>query len=67
MDVAEVDKVGISDGDDYKDKTVGGLLSKNSNGDTSYLAPDARRAFTQLKQTFTKAPILQHFDPKYHI
>ena len=27
----------------------------------------ARKAFNQLRQKFTKAPILQHFDPKYHI
>ena len=33
----------------------------------SFLTPDARRAFTQLRQAFTKAPILQHFDPKRHI
>ena len=33
----------------------------------SFLTPDARRAFTQLRQVFTKASILQHFDPKCHI
>ena len=33
----------------------------------SFLTSNARRAFTQLRQTFTKAPILQHFDSKRHI
>ena len=33
----------------------------------SFLTPDARRAFTQLRQAFTKAPIFRHFDPKRHI
>ena len=30
--------------------------------ETSFLTLDARRAFTQLRQAFTEAPILQHFD-----
>ena len=33
----------------------------------SFLTPDARRAFTQLRQAFTEAPILRHFDPERHI
>ena len=33
----------------------------------SYLTPDARRAFTQLRQKFTKTPILQHFDLECYI
>ena len=33
----------------------------------SFLTPDAKWVFTQLRQAFTKAPILQHFDPKRHI
>lgn len=32
-----------------------------------FLTSKARVAFTQLKQVFTKAIILQHFDPKYYI
>ena len=67
MDVLEVDEFGIGDGCDGEDETVGRLPSKNLNGATIYLTPDARRAFTQLRQAFTKAPILQHFDPEYHI
>ena len=34
---------------------------------TKYLTPKAREAFTQLKQAFTKTPILQHFDSECHI
>ena len=67
MDVAKVDKVGVDGGSDYKEKMVGRSLSKNLNGATGYLTLDARQAFTQLRQTFTKAPILRHFDPKCHI
>ena len=33
----------------------------------SFLTPDARWAFTQLRQAFTKAPILRHFVPERHI
>ena len=67
MNVAEVDEVGVGGGGDCKDETVGKSLSKNLNEATGYLTPDARRAFTQLRQVFTKAPILWHFDPKCYI
>ena len=33
----------------------------------SFLTFDTRQAFTQLKQAFTKVPILQYFDLKHHI
>ena len=32
-----------------------------------FLTPSARKAFNQLKEAFTKALILQHFDPECHI
>ena len=32
-----------------------------------FLTADARQAFTQLRQAFTKAPILSHFDLERHI
>ena len=32
-----------------------------------FLTADARQTFTQLRQAFTKAPILSHFDPERHI
>ena len=33
----------------------------------SFLTPKTRAAFNRLRLTFTKAPILQHFDPEYYI
>ena len=33
----------------------------------SFLTPKARSAFNRLWLAFTKAPILQHFDPECHI
>ena len=38
-----------------------------SHAVSNYLTPDARKAFDQLRQTFTKALILQHFDPEQYI
>ena len=67
MDVAEVDEVGVGGGGDREDETVGRSPSKNSNGATGYLNPDAGRVFTQLRQAFTEAPILRHFNPECHI
>ena len=40
-------------------------LSKSKN--PAFLTADAKQAFTQLRQAFTKAPILSHFDPECHI
>ena len=67
MDVAEVDEVSVGDGGDCEDKMVRRSPSKNSNKATGYLTPDARQAFTQLRQAFTKAPILRHFDLECYI
>ena len=67
MDLAEVDEVSLGGGGDYEDETAKRLLSKNLNGVTGYSTPNAIRAFTQLKQAFTKAPILRHFDLECHI
>ena len=36
-------------------------------GEPMFLTPGAREAFNQLRQAFTEAPILQHFDPECHI
>ena len=33
----------------------------------SFLTPNARQVFTQLRQMFTEALIFQHFDTEYHI
>ncbi len=32
-----------------------------------FFSVDAKRAFTKLRQAFIEAPILNHFDPEYHI
>ena len=67
IDVAEVDEVGVGGVSDCENEMVGRSPSKNSNRAIGYLTSDVRRVFTQLRQVFTKAPILQHFDPEYHI
>ena len=64
--MAEDAEIG-SGGDDCEDKTVKRLPSKNFHRATGYLTPDARQAFTQLKQVFTKALIVQHFNLEYYI
>ena len=59
MDVADSDAVNSGGGGDCKDETVEKLLcTKNLNGVISYLTPNARQVLTQLRKTFTKAPIL---------
>ena len=45
MDMAEVDKVGVGNGGNYKHKTVERLLFKNLNGSGSYLTSEARQVF----------------------
>ena len=68
IDVAECDEVGIVNGGvDYEDETLNRSPYKNLNRVIGYLTPKARLAFTKLKKTFTKAPILQHFDLECHI
>ena len=69
LSMAEDDEVGSVNGVDCDDKTVEKslLISKNLNGAIGYLTLEARLAFAQLRKTFTKAPILQHFDLKCHI
>ena len=38
-----------------------------SHAVSNYLTPDAKKAFDQLRQVFTKAPIFQHFDLEWYI
>ena len=47
------------------DKILNKKLSKSKN--PTILITNAMQAFTQLKQGFTKAPILSHFDLDGHI
>ena len=68
--MAENAEVGsIGGGGDCKDETIerSPLTSKNSNRATGYLTLNAKRVFTQLRQAFTKALILRHFDSECHI
>ena len=41
--------------------------SRNKKAGTSFFTSKARLAFTQLRQTFIKAPILYYFDSESHI
>ena len=36
-------------------------------GELTFLTPNAREAFNQLRLAFTQDPILWHFNPEYHI
>ena len=66
--MAESDEVGSGSNGNCEDGTVERPpCSKNLNRATGYLTPDARQAFIQLRQAFTKALILQHFDPERYI
>ena len=38
-----------------------------SHAVSNYLTPDAGKAFDQLCQAFTEAPVLQHFNPEQYI
>ena len=38
-----------------------------SHAVSNYLTPAAKKAFDQLRQAFTEAPIFQHFDPEQYI
>ncbi len=41
--------------------------AKNLGQSGSFLTADARKAFTELRQAFLEAPILNHFDSERHI
>ncbi len=41
--------------------------AKNLSQSRSFLTSEARKAFTELRQVFIEAPILNHFDLKRHI
>ena len=52
---------------DHVSNTVSNIISNSAKNVSNYLIPDAKRAFDQLRQGFTKAPIVQHFDLERYI
>ena len=50
-----------------KSKNHDFLKSRIEEVGTSFLTPETRLLFTQLRQAFVEAPIFYHFDPKSHI
>ena len=51
-----------------KSRTKSGYLgNSNDSEEPKFLTSNAKEAFNRLKQAFTEVPILQHFDPEYHI
>ena len=53
-------------------KTINSSLAKAEKtpkalDNSNFLPPEAKLAFSRLKQAFTKAPILHHFDSKCYI
>ena len=65
VDDSEV--VGSSGGNEGKSAKSDFTKPVRGAEEPSFLTPDARRAFTQLRQAFTEAPILRHFNPERHI
>ena len=64
-----VDSDEIGD-EEVRDDEVGTKVQKSSKCkkmESGFLTPGARKAFTELRQAFIKAPILHHFDPERHI
>ena len=62
-------KSGKSKGEKSKKPPKSGTFPNFDAKDSrpSFLTPEARSAFNCLQLTFTKAPILQYFDPECHI
>ncbi len=42
-------------------------FAKANSFGTDFLTPEAKKTFIHLQKTFTKAPILRHFDLECHI
>ena len=71
-DVVSGDVVGRSDiskkSAKSKSRTKSGYLGKSDNlEEPKFLISDAKKAFNRLRQAYTKALILQHFDPECYI
>ena len=76
LDGSEIDDVEVDGNkvgnDEVEKKGQKTSKSKNLSKSKKRVGSDfftfgARLAFTKLRQTFIKAPIFYHFDPKYHI
>ena len=65
VDNSEV--VGTSSGNEGKSAKSDFTKLVRGAEEPSFPTFNARQAFTQLRQAFTKAPILRHFDPKRYI
>ena len=52
---------------DYVSHAVSNFVSTSAKNVSNYLTSDAKKALDQLYQAFTKASILQHFDPEQYI
>ena len=52
---------------DHVSHAVGNIINNFAKNVSNYLTPDVKRAFDQLRQAFTKAFILQHFNLKRYI
>ena len=62
-DEVEVDEVGKKGRKTSKSKKS----SKSKTVGSDFLTPGAKLAFTELRQSFLKALILHHFDPRHYI
>ena len=51
----------------YVSHTVSNIVSNSAKNVSNYLIPDAKKTFNQLRQVFTEASILQHFNPEQYI
>ena len=76
LDKSGMDDIEVDDGKVEDDKVgkKGRKTSRSKNLSKSkkmvglnFLTPRARLAFTELRQTFVKAPILHYFDLERHI
>ena len=65
-DGSGIDDVEV-DGDEVEVEEKGQNSSKSKKIESGFLISGARKAFTELRQAFVKAPILHHFDPGRHI
>ena len=50
-----------------KTKATINVANKSSKSEPGFLTTNAKEAFLQLQQAFTKAPVLRHFDPERYI